>query len=191
MQTCILLSDLDYCHSIVSNNNGDLSRHYPSHLIIVEYEKARMRESSCSDTPPANPQVQSRTTETIYESTCDLKKLKDLMKDARFARCRSRFPLPVILYKGRYLCRSATLSGGPEIYGRSGMDYFFASGEMADLVLEEQQQVEEARGGESIFSDWQLFDKVRRQDIMLLKKLNVGTIIDLMVEKKKVKFGVK
>lgn len=40
-------------------------------------------------------------------------------------------------------------------------------------------------------SEWQLFDKVRNQDIKLLKTLNVGTIVDLMVEKKKVKFGVK
>lgn len=43
------------------------------------------------------------------------------------------------------------------------------------------------------FSDeknWQLFDRVRNQDIKLLKTLNVGTIIDFMVEKKKVKFLV-
>lgn len=40
-------------------------------------------------------------------------------------------------------------------------------------------------------SDWQLFDKVRSQDIRLLKAFQVQTIVDLMVEKKKVKFGVK
>lgn len=36
--------------------------------------------------------------------------------------------------------------------------------------------------------EWQLFDRVRNQDIKLLKTLNVGTIADFMVEKKKVKF---
>lgn len=40
-------------------------------------------------------------------------------------------------------------------------------------------------------SDWPLFDHVRAQDIRLLKTLNVGTIVDFMVEKKKVKFGLK
>lgn len=40
-------------------------------------------------------------------------------------------------------------------------------------------------------SDWPLMDQIRNQDIKLLKTLNVGTIIDFMVEKKKVKFGLK
>ncbi|CAK9800652.1 Myotubularin-related protein 14 [Anthophora quadrimaculata] len=154
MQRCLMLTDLDYTHSVINNNGGDLSAHYPSHLIVLEYEK--YRNPNLCDTPPPLP----RTTETIYESMYDPNKLKELIKSARFARCRSRFPLPVILYKGRHVCRSATLSGGPEIYGRSGLDYLFAGSE------------------------------VRHQDIKLLKTLNVGTIIDFMVEKKKVKFGM-
>lgn len=40
-------------------------------------------------------------------------------------------------------------------------------------------------------SDWPLFDQTRSQDIKLLRAFNVGTIIDFMVEKKKVKFGLK
>lgn len=40
-------------------------------------------------------------------------------------------------------------------------------------------------------SDWPLFDQIRSLDIKLLKTLNVGTIVDFMVEKKKVKFGLK
>lgn len=40
-------------------------------------------------------------------------------------------------------------------------------------------------------SDWPLFDQIRNLDIRLLKTLNVGTIVDFMVEKKKVKFGLK
>ncbi|XP_034944562.1 myotubularin-related protein 14 isoform X2 [Chelonus insularis] len=181
MQQCLLLADLDYTHSIISNIAGDLSAHYPSHLIILENEKHK--NPHICDTPPPLP----RTTETIYESMYDPNKLKDLIKNARFARCRSRFPLPVILYKGRHICRSATLSGGPEIYGRSGLNYLFAGTETAGSV---QHQVDEAKGGDSVLSDWQLFDKVRNQDIKLLKTLNVGNIIDFMVEKKKVKFGM-
>ena len=107
------------------------------------------------------------------------------MKNARFARCRSRFSLPVILYKGRHVCRSATLSGGPEIYGRSGLEYLFQGTNNEFQFLQEQE------AERSEVSDWQLFDKVRNQDIKLLKTLNIGTIVDFMVEKKKVKFGMK
>lgn len=110
------------------------------------------------------------------------------MKNAGKARCRSRFPLPVILYKGRHVCRSATLSSGPEIYGRSGIEYLFPSNEATGR--QPIRQPENGRSaGESDY--WHKFDVVRSHDIKLLKELNVGTIIDFMVEKKKVKFWVK
>ncbi|XP_077494872.1 phosphatidylinositol-3,5-bisphosphate 3-phosphatase MTMR14-like [Amblyomma americanum] len=41
------------------------------------------------------------------------------MAKARVARARMRFAVPVILYDGKNICRSATLSGGLEIYGRT------------------------------------------------------------------------
>jgi myotubularin-related protein 14 len=84
------------------------------------------------------------------------------------------------------LCRSSTLSGGPEIYGRSGLDYLFP---VTETSAEDED--EELTGAAQTQRDWQLFDRVRSQDIRLLKTLNVGTIIDFMVEKKKVKFGMK
>lgn len=40
-------------------------------------------------------------------------------------------------------------------------------------------------------ADSQLFDKVRGHDIKLLRYLSVRYICDLMVENKKVKFGLK
>lgn len=39
--------------------------------------------------------------------------------------------------------------------------------------------------------DYDLFDRIRGQDIRLLKTLRVKYICDLMVEKKKVKFGMR
>jgi hypothetical protein len=36
-----------------------------------------------------------------------------------------------------------------------------------------------------------MFDRVRGQDINVLKTFSVKYIVDLMVEKKKVKFGMK
>ncbi|CAB0009530.1 unnamed protein product [Nesidiocoris tenuis] len=162
---------------VVSNAGGEMSAHYPSQLIIMEYERNGKINPPC-DYP-------SRANGTIYESVYDVNKLKDLFGKARFARCRARFPLPVILYKGKNICRSSTLAGGPEIYGRSGFDYFF-SGEETGLDDKEAEKNDNLQPG-----DWQLFNRVRNQDIRLLKTLNVGAIIDFMVEKKKVKFGVK
>ena len=39
--------------------------------------------------------------------------------------------------------------------------------------------------------DMQMFDRVRGQDINILRGFSVKYIVDLMVEKKKVKFGLK
>ncbi|XP_066581421.1 myotubularin-related protein 14 [Prorops nasuta] len=179
MQQCLLIADIDYTFTVINNSGGDLSAQYPSHLIILNYEKSNEN---------LLPLSLSRASETIYETAFEPNKLKETIKQARFARCRSRFPLPVILYKGRHICRSSTLSGGPEIYGRSGLDYLFPSD---DGPVNVQPPTRDPKVGESTsMEDWALFDKVRYQDIKLLQTLNVGTIIDFMVEKKKVKFGV-
>lgn len=183
LHRCIKLLQCDYNLILIQNNNGDLSSHYPSQLPIIEYE------NSTNNTGNSVQSVQ-RTTNTIYESIHDVHKLRELCNRAKFARCRARFPVPVILYKGKYVCRSSTLSGGPEIYGRSGLDYLF-SGSDALNDGNDIDDVDTPEPESSNQSDWQLFDKVRSQDIKLLKTLNVGTIIDLMVEKKKVKFGMK
>lgn len=113
-------------------------------------------------------------------------------------RCRARFPLPIILYKGKYICRSATISGGPEIYTRSGFDYLFSvdnnSAVRSPTLDEEAYEAQENSMNDDSYvekeksSEWQLFDRVRNQDIKLLKTFNIGTIVDLMLEKKKVKF---
>lgn len=98
--------------------------------------------------------------------------------------------MPVILYRGKYICRSATLSGGPEIITRSGIDYLFYV-RSPTLDEDEAQEARENPLPEDPVNEeegtW-VFDRVRNKDIKLLKKLNIGTIIDFMVEKKKVKF---
>ncbi|XP_023706907.1 myotubularin-related protein 14 isoform X2 [Cryptotermes secundus] len=180
MQRCLKLVTLDYSHVVISNSEGELSANYPSHLIILEYEHPSTNVSGA-----LRPMEPPRTTGTIYENMHDPTRLRDLFLKSRFARCRARFPLPVILYRGKHICRSSTLSGGPEIYGRSGLDYLFS---VTEANAEDGD--EELMGAVQTQRDWQLFDKVRSQDIRLLKTLNVGTIIDFMVEKKKVKFGM-
>uniref|UniRef100_A0A182P311 Uncharacterized protein n=1 Tax=Anopheles epiroticus TaxID=199890 RepID=A0A182P311_9DIPT len=248
MHRCNVLLQQDYSVIEISNSTGELSSHYPSTLLIPEYEYKNLSSSSSGgiggsttnntqapttaggpnngfvslndflttrtgqqqapqqqqpqqpSAPSAGPgQQQQQQQQTIYETTYDGNKLRDLINKARFARCRARFPLPVILYKGKYICRSATLSGGPEIYGRSGLDYLFYSLDStatSPTLDEEAYEARETSLPEDTFeepitnSDWQLFDRVRSQDIKLLKTLNVGTIVDFMVEKKKVKFGM-
>uniref|UniRef100_A0A023EZJ3 Putative phosphatidylinositol 3-phosphate 3-phosphatase myotubularin mtm1 n=1 Tax=Triatoma infestans TaxID=30076 RepID=A0A023EZJ3_TRIIF len=234
MQKCIELVSFDYSYVVISNSNGELSAHYPSQLIVMEYERAGRNVSSGSgavqtttaspNTPVAGSTITScgngsasgmssneeeqlptsneAPTSTlpnpaIYESVYDIARLKELFSKARFARCRARFPLPVILYKGKNICRSATLSGGPEIYGRSGLDYLFCGEDtceqldsMPTRIGQCDSSIHGDEGQQHQQGDWQLFDRVRSQDIRLLHTLNVGAIIDFMVEKKKVKFGV-
>lgn len=67
-------------------------------------------------TVASNPSAGRTQQQTIYENSYDSAKLRDLMNKARFARSRTRFPVPVILYKGKFVCRSSTLSCGPGNY---------------------------------------------------------------------------
>jgi hypothetical protein len=85
---------------VISNSGGELSANYPSHLIILEYEHPSTNVSG--NLCPLEP---ARTTGTIYESMHDATKLRELFGKSRFARCRARFPLPVILYRGKHICR--------------------------------------------------------------------------------------
>lgn len=98
--------------------------------------------------------------------------------------------MPIILYKGKYICRSATISGTPEIYTRSGIDYLF-SGDNNATIKSPNLDEDAYEAQENLTDDienLQLLDRVRYLDIKLLKTFNIGSIVDLMLEKKKVKF---
>lgn len=97
--------------------------------------------------------------------------IKELVQKARLARCWSRFPAPVIFYKNKFICRSSTLATTAEILGRSGMEWL--QGTSVDNS-----------------SEWETCDKLREADKELLKYIKVKHIFDMMVEHKKVKFGV-
>lgn len=153
MEKCLALFKLDYNTLEISNPAGELSSHYPHLIVIPENEKQHVANpfaglhaaasNNGAATPPTanlssafgnglqnNPLPGQRPTqpqETIYENSYDPRKLRDLMSKARLARSRTRFPVPVILYKGKFVCRSSTLSSGPELYTRSSFDYFFST----------------------------------------------------------------
>lgn len=186
----------DYTVCELSNANGDLSAHYPTKLLIPEDELKKRYPYGTSggeDVPDGVAPSGPCREQIAVDGKIDANRLRYLIMKARLARCRARFPLPVILYDGKYICRSATLSGGPEIYGRSGYEYFaYAAEAMPPEPGDEAYDVQEdSSSDESDSKDWPLFGRLRRKDIRLLKALNVGTIIDFMVENKKVKFWMK
>ncbi|KAM5280978.1 phosphatidylinositol-3,5-bisphosphate 3-phosphatase MTMR14 isoform 2-T2 [Ctenodactylus gundi] len=164
---CLELFGRDYCFSVIPNVNGDICGHYPRHIVFLEYE--------CSEKE-----------KDTFQSTVQVSKLQDLINRSKMARCRGRFVCPVILFKGKHICRSATLAGWGELYGRSGYNYFFSGG--ADDAWADVEDVTEEDC--ALRGDTHLFDKVRGCDIKLLRYLSVKYICDLMVENKKVKFGV-
>lgn len=165
------------------NKKGELSFYYPRRLLIPVQETSRHSvsdvkfESASSSSDPDS----DNDGQIFVNGKISAKRLRKLMKEARAARCRTRFPLPVILYKGKYICRSATLSSVIEMYTRKSMEYFATQSDGSDdgesPVLSEDEQ--------------NLLDSNRRNDMVLLKALNVTTIIDLMVENKKVKYGIR
>ncbi|MBN3270672.1 MTMRE protein, partial [Polyodon spathula] len=159
----------DYKYSIIHNANGEVCGHYPRKIVFLEYESSEHDKDR-------------------FESTVQVTKLQDLVNRSKMARCRGRFVCPVILYNGKHICRSSTLAGWGELYGRTGYNYIFSggledAGAMSDDVPDEDDDA--VRNGDS-----QLFDKVRGHDIKLLRYLSVRYICDLMVENKKVKFGL-
>ncbi|KAG8261718.1 Myotubularin- protein 14 [Homalodisca vitripennis] len=157
MQECVELAKLDYI----------VRQHY--------------RRLVC-----ALPKLSHYHGDTIYEGD-ESPRLRELVIKARSARCRARFSVSVILFQGKFICRSATLSGGPEIYSRSGFDYFFAG---ESTIGEQNQDDNDQNNLNNPCNSWVLCDQVRKDNIRLLKSLSVGTIVDFMVEKKKVKFGL-
>ncbi|XP_061864034.1 myotubularin-related protein 14 isoform X1 [Colius striatus] len=162
---CLELFGRDYRYSVIPNAHGEVCAHYPRHIVLLERDAGR------------DP----------FESTVQVGKLQDLINRSKMARCRGRFVCPVILYKGKHICRSATLAGWGELYGRTGYNYIFSGGSDdawadAEDISEEDSALRNA--------DSQLFDKVRGHDIKLLRYLSVRYICDLMVENKKVKFGL-
>lgn len=161
---CVDLFLKDYDISVLSNRNGELCGHYPEKIIIVESELLTEDHILSDGRIKIN----------------DVFQLKPLIAKARLARCRSRFVVPVISFNGKNICRSATLSSMAEIVGRSGLNFLFSSPVFPEDASSQEND-----------NEWDLLNKSRSQDIQLLKALRVKYIFDLMLEKKKVKYGMR
>uniref|UniRef100_A0A8C5T8S6 Myotubularin related protein 14 n=1 Tax=Malurus cyaneus samueli TaxID=2593467 RepID=A0A8C5T8S6_9PASS len=164
---CLELFGRDYRYSVIPNVHGEVCAHYPRHIVLLEREAAKHN--------------------AVFHSV-QVGKLQDLINRSKMARCRGRFVCPVILYKGKHICRSATLAGWGELYGRTGYNYIFSGG--SDDAWADAEDISEEDPALRFVHITGLFDKVRGHDIKLLRYLSVRYICDLMVENKKVKFGL-
>ncbi|CAF3568061.1 unnamed protein product [Rotaria socialis] len=188
----------DYDYQLISNASGELSLYYPRRILLPTVNKW------------------STMTTSKLQSTVDI---RDLFVRSRIARCRSRFVTPVILIDGKYICRSSTVASWGEVYSRSGVDRFLDSGNrtanssLVDTSMNPTAVANELDGPPSMAivgaaaaaaassssssssnvevpQQQNIFDKLRGADIDLLKVLDVSSIVNLMVEKKKIMFGV-
>ncbi|XP_014773037.1 myotubularin-related protein 14 [Octopus bimaculoides] len=173
---CERLFNKDYAYTVIPNLNGELCCHYPYKVFVLEYEKQMV----------SNKELSNGQDSDVYENLLDIGKLKQFFWAARSARCRGRFVVPVILFEGKQICRSGTLSTGMEMFGRVGIDFFLSSDSSA--TASNISNLEQGKDGQS---EWPSHDKIRGHDIKLLKYLKINYICDLMVEKKKVKYYMR
>lgn len=113
-QKCEDLFAKDYVFKVIENEQGCMSSTYPTRIVVLQQ-------------PISGPNGDTAIRPTGgVGAHIDVHDLRVQIQKARIARCRTRFPVPVILYEGKYICRSATLAAGAELYSRSGLDFFFA-----------------------------------------------------------------
>ncbi|RDD47133.1 Myotubularin-related protein 14 [Trichoplax sp. H2] len=190
LERCKHLCKLDYRVTIINNFGGELCGHYPSRILLLQ--------SKCRS-----------------QKTDNTEEIRDLMANAKFARCRSRFVVPVILYDKKQICRSSTLASAAEMYGRTSWDVYLGASTMLNYDTLRKNSADSAqfmqskptrfalvscgeyqgpsplRSMTSSVRNGDFCDRIRGFDIKLLEKLSVNRIFDLMIENKKVKFGIQ
>ncbi|XP_066246873.1 myotubularin-related protein 14 [Euwallacea similis] len=189
MSVALKLMEKDYIVVKIDNKDGLLCPQYPEIIPIME---------------------SPRKVTTIYENeeetqpdNIDVTEITNLWQSGNLARCRLRFPVPVILFNGKHICRSSTLSGEPEVCVRTGLTKISGSELIHGLKecwwptegLGPYPEIEEDESEGPVPCDndvraQRICDRVRSFDIKLLKRLNVNTIVDIMVEKRKVKHSI-
>lgn len=176
-QHATILFEQDYLCKSISNTYGELSLSYPRNISVPIVDKWSEIKTSQIDSPAD---------------------IRDLFVRSRIARCRSRFVAPVILVDGKYICRSSTISSWGEIYPRASIDRLigaaniFTSQSVASSSSSSNNNDDISDTVEQSDPEQRtIFDKLRSADIDLLKLFNVGSIVNLMVQKKNLLFGMK
>ncbi len=102
----------------------------------------------------------------------------------------------------KYICRSSTVASWGEVYPRSSVDRLIdttirtTSQPITDIDGLPNSAIDGAAAAAAssnveVPQQQNIFDKLRGADIDLLKMLDVSSIVNLMVEKRKIMFGVK
>lgn len=220
---CENLFKLDYNLIELDNVNGSLCPRYPSRIFIPEYEHSHNKKftsitSSCSSifssfrncsslSTPNNVVVQTtakfadvrennqQKQSTIYEDLYDICKIRELITLGRYSRCRQRFVVPVIMFKGKYICRSATISVIHETYGRKVVDFAYdcINGTTNHTSMNIDEENNDSIDGYSLLNNATdlpgfSYEEAIKSDIQLLRALNITTIVDFMVEQRKIKY---
>ncbi|KAF9572444.1 Myotubularin- protein 14 [Mortierella alpina] len=141
---------------------------------------------------PSSPTSQSRKAQEPAPSDADKDKVNDTHELSRqfekshFARVRARFVVPCILVRGKNICRSATLSNEVEVFMHSVNQKINDLNQKRKMFLygtgEKSPDKEDRESS---------LERQRLEDIELLHQLGVTYINDLMVENRKVKYGLK
>ncbi|KAF9958048.1 Myotubularin- protein 14 [Mortierella alpina] len=141
---------------------------------------------------PSSPTSQSRTAQEPAPSDADKDKVNDThelskqFEKSHFARVRARFVVPCILVRGKNICRSATLSNEVEVFMHSVNQKINDLNQKRKMFLygtgEKSPDKEDRESS---------LERQRLEDIELLHQLGVTYINDLMVENRKVKYGLK
>lgn len=174
-----LLFGVDYEVEAIDNEDGQICATYPLKMYFLKGLKG----------------------EEVVQSTSILR--EPLQHGARFGRVRTRFPMPVILYRGRNICRSSSLTMRLEALVqtthnsiRDTLSYSEGSGsltspEQGANLQEASDSNEMAELVQTLQSDTSTaMDKHRLADITLIRTLRVSHIADLMLENSKKFMGV-
>lgn len=119
------------------------------------------------------------------------KELQELFQLSCVARTRCRFVVPVMQVHGKNICRSGTLARQCEVVVREAWNRVRGPSPMGLSAEYEKKQEMSASMASVPEANGDTVAVYRRHDIALLEKLGVRYICDLMVEDKKVKFGVE
>ncbi|XP_035228415.1 myotubularin-related protein 14-like isoform X2 [Stegodyphus dumicola] len=91
MNMCTMLFERDYECQHLDNQRGKFCPTYPMNIIIPVKERADVAEAQFPNT------------------SFDVDEFIPLVEQSHLCRRKHRFPVPVILFEGKYICRSASI----------------------------------------------------------------------------------
>ncbi|EGD74505.1 hypothetical protein PTSG_05869 [Salpingoeca rosetta] len=157
---CRELLAKDYIVEDLDNSDGHLCPHYPHTIFFLADDRNSSSDSDAATTTTTTTNTTANNSSgninddntnrsnsddeeegddastAASQRAANLKKLQRLIRKAQYARCRRRFPVPVIRAFNKHICRSATLSTYEEIMFRLGVSsvYAYASKYFSDSI---------------------------------------------------------